>query len=217
MLTVQIRKKLTHFLLDVQFQITDEILVLFGPSGSGKTTILNTIAGITHPDEGMIVLSDTAFFETNKRPLPIQQRKVGFLFQDYALFPHMSVEDNILYGAKHKGLTLQSPLIRQLLDVMRIEHLVEKYPSEISGGEKQRVALARALATEPHVLLLDEPFSALDLETRNQCHDILLQLHRLWRIPIILVTHDRDEANKLGDTILFIEKGVSQSPVPCAK
>ncbi|MGC5325502.1 ATP-binding cassette domain-containing protein [Brevibacillus sp. SYSU BS000544] len=216
MLTVQIRKQLNHFLLDVEFQITDEILVLFGPSGSGKTTILNTIAGITHPDDGVISLSNQTFFETGKRPLPIQQRKVGYLFQDYALFPHMSVEKNILYGAQKNGFTIQSPLIRQLLDVMRIEHLIGKYPSAISGGEKQRVALARALATEPHILLLDEPFSALDQETRGQCHDILLQLHRQWKIPILLVTHDLDEAQKLGDRILFMEKGTARTPVHCS-
>ncbi len=207
MLQVAIRKQLAHFTLDVQFDLADEIVVLFGPSGSGKTTVLNAIAGIVHPDEGTIVLKDRVFFRDRMRPLPIRQRNVGYLFQDYALFPHMTVEQNILYGARKAGLTLQSPLIRQLLTMMKIGHLLPKYPAHISGGEKQRVALARALATQPELLLLDEPFSALDQETRNQCHDMLCELHCTWRIPILLVTHDLAEAEKLGERILFMEKG----------
>ncbi len=207
MLSVNIKKKLSHFTLDVQFEASREIVVLFGPSGSGKTTILNTLAGIVHPDEGSITLNGLTFFQHHKRPIPIQKRRVGYLFQDYALFPHMSVEKNILYGALKRGFTIESPLVRQLVDVMGIGHLLKKYPSQISGGEKQRVALVRALATEPHLLLLDEPFSALDQKTKSQCHEMLLTLHHMWNIPVILVTHDLEEAKKLGDKILFIEQG----------
>ncbi|MGO0062757.1 ATP-binding cassette domain-containing protein [Brevibacillus fluminis] len=207
MLSVHIEKKLAHFQLDVQFAVGNERIVLFGPSGSGKTTILNALAGIIHPDAGGIRLNDTVFYDAKKRPLSIQKRRIGYLFQDFALFPHMKVEANILYGVKQKGMTSQSPLIQQLLAVMKIGHLLEKYPAQISGGEKQRVALARALATEPHLLLLDEPFSALDKETKAQCHEILIELHQTWSIPVILVTHDLEEAQKLGDRILFLEKG----------
>ncbi|OCA80819.1 ATP-binding cassette domain-containing protein [Pseudobacillus wudalianchiensis] len=207
MLKVQIRKKLSHFTLDVSWEMDNEILVLFGPSGSGKTTILNSMAGLTHPDSGFITLNGRAFFHTQHKPLSPQKRNIGYLFQDYALFPHMTVEKNIHYGVKKKAANHSSFRIEQLLSVLGIGHLLKKYPHQISGGEKQRVALARALATEPSFLLLDEPLSALDQETRIECQNELLRLHQIWRIPFIIVTHDMNEAEKLGDTILFLEKG----------
>lgn len=207
MLVINIFKKLQHFNLDVQFSITNEIVVLFGPSGSGKTTILNLIAGLSHPDKGEIGLNSRLFFQQGEKPLPIQKRKVGYLFQDYALFPHMTVEKNILYGVPKNQRNDYSEILQSLIKELGIEHLLSKYPKQISGGEKQRVALARALATEPQLLLLDEPFSALDNKTRLLCHDQLLNLHQKWKIPILLVTHNLEEATKLGDRILFIEKG----------
>lgn len=207
MLTVQMKKKLAHFTIDVDFQIDNEIVILFGPSGSGKTTILNCIAGLTHPDQGIIAYQSTVFFHHTKKPLPVQKRNVGYLFQDYALFPHMTVWKNISYGMKNPDLT------KQIIEVLHIKHLLDKYPREISGGEKQRVALTRALATEPCVLLLDEPFSALDYETRLQCHDELLRLHALWGIPIVMVTHDQEEARKLGDRIYYIKEGIIEKVV----
>lgn len=206
MLHVQIKKRLPHFLLDIECQMKDEILVLFGPSGSGKTTILNCIAGLDHPDEGYIALDQQVFFHGKRKSLPVQKRNIGYLFQDYALFPHMTVEKNIFYGVKKKDQQT-SDSIQSLLQVLGIHHLLKKYPRQISGGEKQRVALARALATEPSILILDEPLSALDEDTRLECQDELLRLHAMWRIPFIIVTHDRSEADKLGDTILFLEKG----------
>jgi len=211
MLTVSAIKQLSHFQLDIEFQVKDEIVVLFGPSGSGKTTILNIIAGIIHPDSGSIKLNDIIYYDDNTKPLPIQKRNIGYLFQDYALFPHMTVEKNILYGVKEKGITMDSP-VSKLLDVMGIGHLLAKYPNQISGGEKQRVALARALATEPGLLLLDEPFSALDEQTRMECHEELIRLHRIWRIPVILVTHNLEEANKIGKRILHINEGKLTKP-----
>jgi len=206
MLEVQIKKRLPHFLLDVEWKMNDEIVVLFGPSGSGKTTILNCIAGLEDPDEGFIGLNQQAFFHRKHESLSVQKRNIGYLFQDYALFPHMTVEKNITYGVKRKDKKA-SELIDSLFYVLGIRHLMKKYPRQISGGEKQRVALARALAMEPSMLLLDEPLSALDEETRIECQDELLRLHQIWRIPFIIVTHDRNEAGKLGDRILFLEKG----------
>lgn len=203
MLTVAIQKQLPDFLLDVKFCLNDEIVVLFGPSGSGKTTILNSIAGLITPDTGRIQLKETTFYEQGKKPLPVQKRNVGYLFQDYALFPHMTVEQNIRYGLKSgSGLQLAS-----LLTTVGIDHLVQKYPHQLSGGQKQRVALVRALATEPNILLLDEPLSALDADTRRECQDELLRLHERWRIPFLLVTHDREEADRLADVILKLENG----------
>ncbi|MED4783376.1 ABC transporter ATP-binding protein [Brevibacillus choshinensis] len=203
MLTVSIQKRLPDFVLDVSFSVQQEIAVLFGPSGSGKTTILNTIAGLIHPDGGKITLGDQLFYEYGKKPMPIQKRKIGYLFQDYALFPHMTVEGNIRYGMK-SGHEIG---LEALLATVGIDHLLEKYPHQLSGGQKQRVALVRALATEPDILLLDEPLSALDADTRRQCQDELLRIHSMWNIPFLLVTHDRDEAEKLADAILILENG----------
>lgn len=203
MLTVDIKKRLPDFLLDVRFSIQQEVVVLFGPSGSGKTTILNSIAGLVHPDSGQIKLQDQFFYEHGRKPLPVQKRNIGYLFQDYALFPHMTVAQNVRYGLK-EGHELH---LEPLLSTVGIDHLMQKYPHQLSGGQKQRVALVRALATEPDILLLDEPLSALDAETRRQCQDELLRLHQMWNIPFLLVTHDREEAEKLADVILMIEDG----------
>ena len=206
MLTVTIEKTLSHFDLAIDFQVTkDEIVVLFGPSGSGKTTILNSIAGLTKATDGIIQLNNRILFEAHKKNIPIQQRKIGYLFQDYALFPHLTVWKNIAYGMKSDDFA------QQLMKELGIGHLKNQYPNEISGGEKQRVAIARALATEPDLLLLDEPFSALDDATRASSHEELLRLHKLWKIPIILVTHSQAEAKKLGTRILYLEEGKLQS------
>ncbi|MUV37597.1 Molybdate-transporting ATPase [Lentibacillus sp. JNUCC-1] len=204
MLQVDIQKKLTHFPLDVDFTVGNEIVVLFGPSGSGKTTILNCLAGLTKPDEGSIQLNGRYFFRKNGVSLQPQSRNVGYLFQDYALFPHMTVWKNVMYGAKSEALA------KRLLSQLNIEHLKQQYPLQISGGEKQRVAIARALATEPELLLLDEPFSALDDVTREKGHQELIELHKLWKIPIIMVTHSHAEAEELGDRIMYVDKGQLQ-------
>ncbi|RXT05253.1 ATP-binding cassette domain-containing protein [Ammoniphilus sp. CFH 90114] len=218
MLSFHIKKTLAHFTLDMGFDTENEIVVLFGPSGSGKTTVLNCIAGLQHPDEGFIRLNEVPFFDEKSKPMPPQKRKVGYLFQEYALFPHMTVEKNIAYGMDAKKRGESGFLVSSLLSVLGIEHLLSKYPHQISGGEKQRVALARALATEPSILLLDEPLSALDQETRLQCQEELLRIHEMWRIPFIIVTHDKGEAEKLGDKILFIEKGrIMEKAIPQAR
>ncbi|KHE68291.1 ATP-binding cassette domain-containing protein [Halobacillus sp. BBL2006] len=201
MLELNFQKQLTHFPLNVRFDINKEIVILFGPSGSGKTTILNCIAGLTHPDEGRILLNDRSLYRKGKKPVPVQHRKIGYLFQDYALFPHMTVKKNIEYGAS------EDSLVNQLTKVVCIEHLMNKFPRQISGGEKQRVALVRALATQPDLLLLDEPFSSLDTKTKEECHHELKRLHKIWKIPIILVTHDEQEAKKLGDRIIYMNQG----------
>lgn len=201
MLYVSIEKQLTHFKLDIEFTLNNEIAVLFGPSGSGKTTILNSIAGLVKPDQGTIELNDVSLFKASKISVPIQQRQIGYLFQDYALFPHMTVWKNIQYGMSHENFA------KQLMEELKISHLASHYPHQISGGEKQRVALARALATEPKLLLLDEPFSALDDDTREVSHNQLLRLHKLWEIPIILVTHSRLEAKKLADRVFDLDNG----------
>lgn len=202
MLEVNINKQLTHFTLDVNFHVKqDEIVALFGPSGSGKTTILNCIAGLTTPGSGTIRHQQTNFFNDGKDLLPIQKRNVGYVFQEYALFPHMTVWENINYGLKDEAFT------KQLMGDLRIAHLKSEYPRNISGGEQQRVALTRALATEPDILLLDEPFSALDDETRAISHEQLLSIQQLHPVPTIIVTHREAEAKKLADHILYMNEG----------
>lgn len=204
MLNVDFQKSLEHFELAVQFQLDNEIMALVGSSGSGKTTLLNCIAGIVHPDRGEITLNNMEFYKEGKKPLKIQKRKVGYLFQDYALFPHLSVEENILYGTT-RGSDLSH--VNELTKILGIKKLLPKYPHQISGGEKQRVALTRALAAKPDVLLLDEPFSALDDDNTRRCQEELSRIHEHWKIPVIFVTHRRADAERLADRVVRIEKG----------
>src|SRR5690625_3275081 len=201
MLIVQIKKQLSHYMLDVRFNVGNEIAVLFGPSGSGKTTILNSIAGLSKINDGQIILNGKKLNENGKSLIPIQKRRIGYLFQDYALFPHKTVWENIAYGMKGEEFT------RKLIDELKMDHLLEHYPHEISGGEKQRTALIRALATEPELLLLDEPFSAVDEETKKNSYQQLLRIQKQWHIPIIIVTHNVYEVEMLANKVFFIKNG----------
>ncbi|MBV9772827.1 MAG: ATP-binding cassette domain-containing protein [Gemmatimonadetes bacterium] len=207
MLEVRAMKRLPHFTLDVDFAVRDEILVLFGPSGAGKTMTLRLIAGLERPDAGEVVLDGRTLVSRERRVwVPPRERRVGMVFQDLALFPHLDVTRNVLYGARLRGDEARARLER-LLDTFRIGHLARRWPAELSGGERQRVALARALMSDPDVLLLDEPFSSLDLETRRAVQDEVVAAHGTWRIPFVFVTHDREEAERLGDRMLFLRAG----------
>jgi len=175
-------------------------LVLFGPSGAGKTTVLNCLAGLQKPDSGIISLDDKVFFSSKDSiNIPARSRRIGYVFQDYALFPHMTVKDNALYGIpgrckKDQGYRMS---VLEVMEMLKITHLQDRYPGQLSGGEKQRVALARALMVEPDLLLLDEPLSALDFTSRRNLQAELKQLQRIWRIPFVLVTHSRKEMHAL--------------------
>lgn len=207
MLEVNIRRKLEHFTLDISFSIDNNILVLFGPSGCGKTTILRCIAGLAQPDSGEIIFHGKKIFSAAEHiSIPPRYRHVGYMFQDYALFPHMSVKKNIWYGVKKHDATTDE-LYEKLVGLLKIKHLTDRYIGQLSGGEKQRVALARALMAEPRILLLDEPLSALDMDTRLELQTELCRMQRIWRIPFIVVTHDPDEARALGDQFVFLEHG----------
>jgi molybdate transport system ATP-binding protein len=210
MLRAEIYKALPGITIDVKLSFEQGILVLFGPSGAGKTTILNCLAGLQKPDRGLIALNDHVFYSsTDKVAIPARQRKIGYVFQDCALFPHMTVKDNALYGiptrCKKGGCYRMSVL--DVMEMLGITGLQNRYPSQLSGGEKQRVALARALMVEPDLLLLDEPLSALDFATRKSLQAELNQLQKIWQIPFVLVTHSRKEMHTLADEILFIDKG----------
>ncbi|EHQ89682.1 ATP-binding cassette domain-containing protein [Desulfosporosinus youngiae] len=209
MLKAHFKKKLPSFELEADITLKSGILALVGPSGAGKTTILQCIAGLQTPSWGEININDKIIFSSEHRAdIPIRKRRIGYVFQDYALFPHMSVEKNVMYGKPQKGSIPNKVLaVSNVLEMLKIAHLRNRYPNQISGGEKQRVALARALMTEPELLLLDEPLSALDQDTRSTLQQELLKLQTQWQIPFILVTHDAREAEMLGSQIIKLDKG----------
>jgi len=214
MLSVNLKKKFAakntaDFTLDVSFSVSRGITVLMGASGAGKTTILRLIAGILTPDEGFINLDSQVFFDSSKKiNLSIQQRNVGFVFQDYALFPHLTAAKNIAYGIKDKNLKTEKA--REMLALFHIEHIAERLPSEMSGGEQQRVALARALASNPKIVLLDEPLSAVDVETRSKLLDEIEMAQKQTKIPFLYVTHNEAEAKRLEINRIVIQKGRRQ-------
>lgn len=207
-LTVRARKAFGHFTLDVSWDMEREILVLFGPSGSGKSLTLQVIAGLLQPDEGYVASEERIFQDSsiglNVRP---QQRSVGYVFQDRVLFPHMTVRQNIAYGLPNADRSTKAKMVSQLVSRFHLKDVQDKHPGQISGGQKQRVTLARALIGKPKLLLLDEPFSALDNSLRSEMHTLLLDIRRDFDVPIVLVTHDLLEAYALADKVVLYAQG----------
>ncbi|HEX7335067.1 MAG TPA: ABC transporter ATP-binding protein, partial [Pyrinomonadaceae bacterium] len=208
-LKVNIERRLDTFNLAVQIDVGAEILVLFGPSGAGKTQTLNAIAGLMTPDSGEITLDGTVFFRSanNGAPinLPARKRHVGYVFQQYALFPHLSALDNVAYALWRQPHARERA--EALLERMHLIELAHRYPHELSGGQQQRVAIARALAMEPRVLLLDEPFSALDSEIRKRLHEDLLRLQAEAELIVIYVTHNLEDAFTVGHRMAVVRNG----------
>ena len=205
-LTVDIGKTLGAFELNMQFASEGGILALLGASGCGKSMTLKCIAGVMQPDRGHIELDGRVLYDSAKRiSLPPQQRKVGYLFQQYALFPNMTVRQNIACGVRDKKRRQEA--VPPMIARMRLEGLEEKRPAQLSGGQQQRVALARILVNEPDLLLLDEPFSALDSHLRFQMEHEVRQVIRSFRKPVILVSHNRDEVYRLSERIAIVSDG----------
>ena len=207
MLEVQIYKKLAEFDLDISFQVNDNILGLMGASGSGKSMTLKCIAGIEMPDQGRIVLNGRVLFDSEKKiNVSIQKRNVGYMFQSYALFPNMNVYENISVGLRARKVKDVDIVVQKVMQQFRIFELASRYPKQLSGGQRQRVALARLMAYEPDVLLLDEPFSALDEDLKK---DLLQELKSELQIskPVIFVSHDKEEVNYLCDLKYKIKQG----------
>jgi molybdate transport system ATP-binding protein len=213
MLYVDIRKQFKKdgqatLNLDVSFTVRDGISVLFGPSGSGKTTILRAIAGIIEPDEGKIALGGQTYFDSLKNiNLPIRERGVGLVLQDYALFPHLTAEKNVAYGIKSRVNKTKRERARQMLSLFSVEHTADRPPSQLSGGEQQRVALARALASDPSILLLDEPLSAVDVTTRSRLLEEIISVQKNLGIPFVYVTHNQAETVHISNHVILVHKG----------
>src|SRR5690606_28561670 len=204
---------------DVSLTFPDgKLTALLGPSGCGKTTLLRVIAGLEHPDAGQVLLDDE-----NAVARHVRERQVGFVFQHYALFKHMSVFENIAFGlrVKPRKERLSESVIRErvtrLLELVQLDWIADRKPSALSGGQRQRIALARALAVEPRVLLLDEPFGALDAQVRKELRRWLRRLHDELNVTSIFVTHDQEEALEVADEIVVMNHGsVEQTGTPSA-
>lgn len=196
------------FVLDVEFAAPPGVTILFGASGSGKTQTLLSVAGLTRPDEGLIAVEGETLFDSSRDfSLPVNRRHVGYVFQSLALFPHMTARANVEFAAHDLPKRERRERAAALLERFGVGHTAARRPREISGGEAQRVALARALASEPRMLLLDEPLSALDEPVKLSIMSDLREMNRRLRLPILYVTHSRDEALALGERALVFERG----------
>jgi molybdate transport system ATP-binding protein len=212
-LTAQVRKSFrgesgSQFTLQVDLAVAAGFTILFGASGAGKTTLLDCVAGLQTPDGGTIAIGEAVLFDSQSRVnLPLRRRSVAYLLQSLALFPHMTVGQNVQYGLASLNKGDRDTRSGEVLESFRISSLVRRRPSEISAGERQRVALARALVTRPRVLLLDEPLTALDAITKARILDDLRAWNRRHRIPVLYVTHDREEVFALGESAIVLEEG----------
>lgn len=214
-LDFMIKKKLNYFDLDVDVSIGNELLVIEGASGAGKTTILNCLSGLITPDSGHIAVDDRVLFDDKARiNISTEKRHIGYLFQNYALFPNMTVRNNVLYGLRNKRGFRHRQERREMLDyadytmeTLGISHLADKRPTHISGGEKQRVALARAMVTKPALMLLDEPFSALDENTKEKIYEEFMAFKDTLRIPTVLITHNHRETELFADKNITLKEG----------
>ena len=210
MIEISIRKELlsTSSHLDLQFDSVikkGQFITLFGESGAGKTSILNIISGLLAPDKGSLKVSNNIWYSSTKKVnLSPQKRKVGYLFQDYSLFPHMTVLENLEFALEKRQ---DKDILDELINLTALKEFLQRKPDTLSGGQKQRVALARALVQRPAILLLDEPFSALDFKMRLKLQDYILKAHKKYELTTIMVSHDIGEIVKLSDYVIELMAG----------
>jgi len=204
----RLRRDSPPFLLDISIEVPPGITILFGPSGAGKSTVLDCIAGLARPDTGRIAAGEEVLFDSHAsiNCLP-QARRIAYVFQTLALFPHMSAEENVAYGLDGLPHRERSARVEEILEAFRVDKLRARKPPEISGGERQRIALARSLVTRPRVLLLDEPLTGLDAELKAAIVDDLRAWNAARRIPILYVTHTREEVDALGERVIAMDHG----------
>jgi molybdate transport system ATP-binding protein len=208
MIALDIRLRQGAFLLDVTLTAQSKTLALYGPSGAGKTTLLNIIAGLAHPDEGRVAIDGVTFLDTSGRvDLSPRQRRVGYVFQELRLFPHLRVEKNLLYGRRFAPSGERSVDFDQAVDLLGIRPLLNRWPARLSGGEKQRVAIGRALLANPRLLLLDEPLAALDEMRRGEILTYIEKLRDAFAIPIVFVSHRISEVDRLAGDVAVLDQG----------
>jgi molybdate transport system ATP-binding protein len=218
MLRVRARKRLGDFVLDVDWESPEPVVALVGPSGSGKTVTLQCVAGLLTPDEGLVALDDRVWFDSARGvDRRSRRRRLGYVFQGYALFPHLTVEQNVAFGLRRRPRAERRDRARAIIERLGLGGLEGRVPRELSGGQQQRVALARALAVDPDLLLLDEPLSALDAPLRRQLRRELADTVREWGKRTILVTHDLAEAYQLADRVVVYESGRVLQAAPKAE
>jgi molybdate transport system ATP-binding protein len=200
------------FNLEVSFTSDQDVVVLFGPSGAGKSLTLQAMAGLMTPDVGRIVVGERVLFDSSRHiTIPARHRDIGYVFQDYALFPHLTVAKNVAFGLQRTWpWRLAQPdwwRLEEVLDALELAPLRDSLPRDLSGGQRQRVALARALIRRPKLLLLDEPFSALDAPLRNRTRQELLRLQERFNLPVVLITHDPEDVAALAQTVVVYDSG----------
>lgn len=208
MLKLNFRKRLGSFQLEIDHTITEKATAFLGPSGSGKSTLLNCISGILHPDEGELLFSSqTLYSSQQKRCLPPEKRHFGYVFQEGYLFPHLNVRQNISYGQARRIDNRTQIDTDTIIDILEIDELLDRYPSQLSGGQRQRVAIARALGMSPRLLLMDEPLTALDAGLKNRILPYLHHIKRAFDIPLLYVTHSISEVIALADEAFILSDG----------
>jgi molybdate transport system ATP-binding protein len=206
MLAIDVEKRLGQFSIATRFKTAAGVTALFGPSGAGKTTLVNMIAGLVMPDRGRITIADTVLFDSAARiNVPTHQRRIGYVFQEGRLFPHLSVASNLDYGRRMSGLTADPAETKRIIELLDIGHLVDRRPGKLSGGERQRIAVGRALLMRPRLLLLDEPLAALDTARKRE---ILPYLERLRdEVPMVYVSHHAGELRRIATSVVRIDAG----------
>jgi molybdate transport system ATP-binding protein len=208
MLSVDIEKRLGDFDLKAAFESSGNVTALFGGSGSGKTSIVNMIAGLITPDRGRIMLDDIVLFDSAARiDVPVHRRRIGYVFQEGRLFPHLSVAANLDYGRRMSGLARDDAAERRIVDLLDIGHLLDRRPGKLSGGERQRVAVGRALLMRPRLLLLDEPLASLDIERKREILPYFVRLRDEAKVPMVYVSHQAGELRRIATTVVRLSAG----------
>jgi molybdate transport system ATP-binding protein len=209
MLTVDVERKLGDFSLAMRFEVKGQATALFGPSGAGKTTLVNMIAGLMKPDRGRIVLDDDVLFDSTAGiNVPAHRRRIGYVFQEGRLFPHMTVARNLDYGRRMNGLPADAAEAERVIDMLDIRPLLERRPGKLSGGERQRIAVGRALLMRPRLLLLDEPLASLDARRKSEILPYLERLRDEARVPMVYVSHNPGEIRRIASSVVWLDGGL---------